>query len=623
MATASPSQLGAIRFGVFEVDLRAGELRKQGVKIKLQEQPFQLLQILLERPGEVVTREELRQRIWPADTFVDFDGGVNNAVKRLREALGDKGEAPRFIETLPRRGYRFMGTVNGITPLISAFGSQPRTERWLSRRTLRVGVLIGLGSVVLLLGITRFAPNKWWEYLRGRRDIPQIRSLAVLPLQNLSGDQTQEYFADAMTEELITELSRLSALRVISRTSVMRYKKTDKPLPEIARELGVDGIVEGSVIRSGDRVRVTAQLIYAAKDTNLWAQTYDRDLRDVLSLQSAVAQAVADEIRAKMTPGEKMRLGEPHPVNPAALEAYLKGEYRGDMSRFGKNARYEAIKYYELATQLDPKFARAYVALAWARSANVGPTPEEASAVRNALEKALALDPNLALAHFAMALYKIAPDFDFAGAEREFQRAIELNPNDADFHDRYGSYLYATGRYQEAEREKQTAQELDPAGDHLSDLYMAQGKYEDVVKVVRDQLDIHPNDAFCHFSLAQAYLRSARYKEAIPELQQTVNLSGYSEMAKPLAQAYANSGYKSALRLWAKDLELAQGNRAAPTWVAEVYTILGDKENAFMWLERAYAQRDGYLLGLKEPVWQPLYSDPRYQDLVRRVGLPP
>src|SRR4029077_5305691 len=212
--------------------------------------------------------------------------------------------------------YRFIGTVNGSTPSSPVHGSQPRTEFRLSRRILRAGLLIGLGSVVLLLGIERFAPNKWWQYLRGRSDLPQIRSIAVLPLQNLSGDQTQEYFADAMTEELITELSRLSELRVISRTSVMRYKKTDKPLPEIARQLGVDGIVEGSVLRSGDRVRITAQLIYAPRDTNLWAQTYDLDIRDVVILQSAVAGAIADEVRVKMTPGEKKLMTDPHPVNP-------------------------------------------------------------------------------------------------------------------------------------------------------------------------------------------------------------------------------------------------------------------------------------------------------------------
>ncbi len=294
MQDVGPSR-GAIRFGVFEVDLRAGELRKQGVKIKLQEQPFQVLQILLEHPGEIVTREDLCQRIWPSDTFVDFDGGVNNAIKRLREALGDRAETPRFIETLPRRGYRFIGPVNANAATTSADGSLPTAEPHTgtrSNRTLRIGTFVRLGLAALLLAVVGFTSNQWWQHLRGRGDVPQIRSIAVLPLQNLSGDPAQEYFSDAMTEELITELSRISAIKVISRTSIMRYKKTDKPLPEIARELGVDGIVEGSVLRSGDRVRITAQLISAAKDANLWAQTYDRDLRDVLALQSAVASAI-------------------------------------------------------------------------------------------------------------------------------------------------------------------------------------------------------------------------------------------------------------------------------------------------------------------------------------------
>jgi TolB-like protein/DNA-binding winged helix-turn-helix (wHTH) protein/Flp pilus assembly protein TadD len=618
MEVVEPTR-GAIRFGLFEVDLRAGELRKQGVKIKLQDQPFQLLQILLERPGEVVTREELREKIWPSDTFVDFDGGVNNAVKRLREALGDKAENPRFIETLPRRGYRFIGTVNGNTPVK---GSRPGTESRLGRRTLRVSLLIGLGCVVLLLGIARFASNKWWQSLWGRGELPQIRSLAVLPLQNLSGDQTQEYFADAMTEELITELSRLSALKVISRTSVMRYRKTDKSLPEIARELGVDGIVEGSVLRSGDRVRITAQLIYALNDTNLWAQTYDRDLRDVLILQSAVAGAIADEIRVKMTAGEKVRMADSHPVNPAALEAFLKGRYHSDTARFGKDARFKAAEYFEQATRIDPTFARAYVALAWAHIPNVAPTPEEVPAVTSALEKALALDPNLADVHGALARFKEFHDWDFPGAEREFQRAIELDPNNATFHDQYGDYLDRMGRYQEGEREEQLAQQLDPGSDHLMDGYSHRGAYGRFLEIARNQVEAHPDDFYAHHYLSEACLRTGRYKEAIEELQRVVVLSGYAEMARPLAKAYAASGYQGALRLWAKDLEQAQGNPASPTHVAEVYTYLGDKENAFKWLEKAYSERDGFLVGLGGAEWQSLRSDPRFHDLVRRVGLP-
>jgi TolB-like protein/DNA-binding winged helix-turn-helix (wHTH) protein len=627
MDTASPSQLGAIRFGVFEVDLRVGELRKQGVKIKLQEQPFQVLQVLLEKPGEIVTRDELRKRIWPSDTFVDFDGGVNNAIKRLREALGDSADNPRFIETVPRRGYRFIGPVNGNVSAthaseLPAVGPSS-TALWSRSRTLRVGILIGLGVAALLLAIVGFTPNNWWQRLRGKSDVPEIRSIAVLPLQNLSGDPTQEYFADAMTEELITELSHLSALKVISRASVTRYKNTNKSLPEIARELGVNGFVTGSVLRSGDRVRITAQLIYAPTDTNIWAQTYDQDLGEVLSLQSAVAQAVADEIRVKMTPGEKVRMRATHPVNPAALEAYLKGQYHSNTTRFGKNARFESIKYFEEATKIDPNFARAYVALAWAHIPNVAPTPEETPMVRDVLEKALVLDPNLSNAHLALARFREFHDWNFPAAEREFQKAIELNPNDAGAHDFYGDFLENMGRHDEGQREEQLAQELDPVSDHLMDGFNHRGQYGQVLEIARSRVEAQPDDGVWHYYLAYAYLHLGRYKEFFDEMESVVVLSGYPEMARPLAKAYAKSGYEDALRLYAKDLESALGNPAAPTWVAEVYTILGDKGNAFKWLERAYAERDGFLVSLRDPEWQSLRSDPRFQDLLRRVGLPP
>src|SRR5262249_52570249 len=333
-----------------------------------QEQPFQLLQILLERPGEVVTREDLRKRIWPSDTFVDFDGGVNNAVKRLRDALGDQADNPCFIETLPKRGYRFIGPVNGIA---SAAGSQPTPES--AQRTLGKGILIPLWSAVLVLGLAIFAPKGWRQYLQARNNVPQIRSLAVLPLQNLSGDPAQEYFADAMTEELITELSRLSALRVISRTSVMRYKKSDKLLPEIAQELGVDGIVEGSVVRSGERVRVTAQLIYAPRDSNLWAQTYDRELSDVLTLQRSVASAIAEEVQAKMTPQEQQHVKSLRPLNRKALDAYLAGRFHSDRAnqlqvrngfeqQFAEEER-QAIASFEQAIREDPQYIPAYLAI--------------------------------------------------------------------------------------------------------------------------------------------------------------------------------------------------------------------------------------------------------------------
>jgi TolB-like protein/DNA-binding winged helix-turn-helix (wHTH) protein len=428
MDTASPSQLGAIRFGVFEVDLRVGELRKQGVKVKLQEQPFQVLQVLLEKPGEIVNREELRNRIWPSDTFVDFDGGVNNAIKRLREALGDSADNPRFIETIPRKGYRFIGPVNGggATAPVSGSPAVPgslHTALKPGSRTLRLGILIGLGFATLLFATVGFAPSAWWQRLWSRNHVPGIRSIAVLPLQNLSGDPTQEYFADAMTEELITELSRIRALKVISRTSATRFKKTDKPLPEIARELGVDGIVEGSVLRSGDRVRITAQLIYAAKDTNLWAETYDRELRDVLALQSSVASAIAKEINVEVTPQEQLRLKNIRPVNQKALDAYLTGRYhlekkvaQSDFFKGRERAVEEeyskSIQSFRKAIEEDPTYAPGYVGLADALLSAYVPSDQAIAEARAAVIKALQLDDNLEDAHLTLAMIYMQRDWD-------------------------------------------------------------------------------------------------------------------------------------------------------------------------------------------------------------------
>src|SRR5207248_3346578 len=305
MEGAHPSR-GAVRFGVFEVDLRVGELRKRGVKVKLQDQPFLILQVLLEHSGEVVTREQLREKIWPSDTFVDFDQGLNNAIKRLRESLSDSPENPRFIETVPRHGYRFIGNL-GVTP----------------------------GG---------------------------IKSLAVLPLENLSRDPEQEYFAEGLTEALITTLAKIGELRVVSRTSAMLYKGVRKPLREIARELEVDAIVEGTVLRVGRRVRITAQLIDAPKETHLWAESYERDLRDVLTLQSEVAKAIAREVRVKIAPQEQANLAQPQPVDPEAYEAHLKGRYH--WNRRSGEALPKAVQYFQQAIAKDPTYAAAYSGLA-------------------------------------------------------------------------------------------------------------------------------------------------------------------------------------------------------------------------------------------------------------------
>jgi len=366
----SPSR-ATLTFSDFELDLRARELRKLGVKVKLQEQPFQILQILLEHPGEVVTREELQRRIWPADTFVDFDHGLYNAIKRLREALGDTADTPQFIETLPKRGYRFIGTLNGngigvlpaeqVARQAVRAAPEPKApsapvtlttrRRWRFVLWGAAAMVVVAAVVLLLLVIPPGVAGNIRRRIFREPDAPAIQSIAVLPLQNMSPDPSQEYFADGMTEELITELSGISALKVISRTSVMRYKKSDKSLPEIARELHVDGIVAGSVVRDGNEVRVTAQLIYAATDKNIWARSFERQFQDSLALQSEVAFAIAGAVRAQVAPDEQARLQTARPVNPKAIEAYLRGNYHLDRygSGSGLEEAQEALKYFRQA----------------------------------------------------------------------------------------------------------------------------------------------------------------------------------------------------------------------------------------------------------------------------------
>src|SRR2546427_6898178 len=382
-----------IRFGVFEADFRAGELRKRGVKIKLQEQPLQILQMLLQHPGEVVARDELRQKIWPADTFVDFEQGLYNAVKRLRDALKDSAEKPRFIETLSRHGYRFIGTID--------------------------------------------------------EGVRKIQSLAVLPLDNLSRDPEQEYFAEGLTEALITTLAKIGELRVVSRTSAMLYKGVRKPLREIARELEVDAIVEGTVLRAGQRIRITAQLIDATNETHLWAESYERHLRDVLHLQAEVAEAIAKQVRVKLTPQERAHLAQIQPVNPEAYEAYLKGRYH--WLRRNSEELPKAVQYFEQAIAMDPTYARAYAGLADSLSGLgvyfVAPDQGCGKAKTLAL-RAVGMDAGLAEAHAALAWATMWHDCDFLIAEREFERSIELSPRYATAHMWLGFCLGMMGRYE-------------------------------------------------------------------------------------------------------------------------------------------------------------------------------
>ncbi len=477
----SPAAARVLRFGVFEADLHARELRKQGMQIKLQEQPFQILAFLLEHPGEIVTREHLRQKLWPADTFVDVDNSVNAAINRLREALGDSPESPRFVETLPRRGYRFVAPVteikgperdsvhenaNAMIPArseeVPAIGNL-RGSRTIAKLSLAVAL------VVILVAASVWAWEKWREPI-SLQNSPHITSLVVLPLTNLSGDPSQDYFADGMTDELTTDLARISSLKVISETSAMRYRGAHTPLRQVAQELDVDAVIEGSVTRSGDQVRITAQLIDVKNDRHLWAQSYDRHGIDVLGLQRDVARAIANQIHLKLTPAEASRLETLPTHDQQAFDAYLHAKYHIHSALAVEADANAAIAEAEQAVTLDPDFAEAYVVIAQGCFAKIfdwagGKEHDEKAFV--ALSRAIALNPALAEAYAARGslYYTRLHNFDVVSAVADYRRAISLNPNLAEAHHNLGAELTHAGLHDQAIEEFRTTLRLDPQND--------------------------------------------------------------------------------------------------------------------------------------------------------------
>ena len=610
---------GTIRFGAFEVDLRTGEMRKHGIKIKLQEQPLQILRHLLEHPGEIVTREELQKRIWPVDTFVDFDHGLYSAVQRLRDALGDTAETPRYVETLPRRGYRFIAAVhhgNGVEAKAErASVDAPTsvfTERPVPRRSLRIPFLVAAGvAVVVLLSALEFMGGSFRERLLGKPAVPAIRSLAVLPLQNLSNDPNEEYFADGMTDALITDLAQIGSLKVISRTSTMRYKKSDKTLPEIARELNVDGIVEGTVQHFGDRVRITAQLIYGPSDKHFWANSFERDARNVLSMESEIAGAIATQIQANLTPEQEAQIANARPLNLKAFEAYLQGKYHLTRARDVEDRRGQqetmqselamARDYFQKAISEDPNYAPAYVGLSqtwFDRSVAEGGPEKE----REALEKALQLDPTLAEAHVALGELDHIRFWNWADSERELKRAIELNPNLANAHAEYQSFLEDMGRFDEGMREYLRAQELDPGNyaPRPSPFYVRR-QFDKSIEMARNDIERHAFGAYPHFELAGSYEAKGMHDEAIQECEVFLRMQGYENMANSMHSALQAAGYKGALKEWVREMEAAraQGENIPSGELAQLYSVLGDGDHTIAWLEKAYEERDTYLSGLK------------------------
>jgi TolB-like protein/DNA-binding winged helix-turn-helix (wHTH) protein/Flp pilus assembly protein TadD len=638
---------GRLRFGVFEADLRAGELRKHGLRIRLQEQPFLVLAMLLQRAGQVVTREELQKKLWPADTFVDFDHGLNKAVNKIRDALGDSAESPRFVETVARRGYRFLAEVKGADeiavhspkfapaqlasshPPASQTGDRAEFVDAAGMPQRRLPPLAWkISAFVLLAVIAAFAA---WKVHSRNRPAPAIHSLAVLPLESLSNDASQDYFADGMTDELISDLGQISALRVISRTSVMAYKHARKPLPQIARELNVDAIVEGTVLRSGDQVRITAQLIDAAADKHLWSQSYEGELKDTLALQNQVARAIAEQIRINLNPQEQAALKSAKVVNAEAYESYLKGRYF--WNKRTPDSLKVALAYFNQAIEEDPTYAQAYSGLAdtyallgdWQYGVM---TPKEAlPKAKAAASKALELDSTLSEAHNSLAFCFDAFDWDFDAAGKEFQRSIELNPGYATAHHWYSWHLSLLGRYDEAIEEMRKAKILDPLSliinADLAELLSIAHFYDESIIQSRKTIEMDPNFALAHNQLAQAYLQKHMNAEAIAELQKAVKLSaGCPTCIANLARAYAASGRTGEAGKLLSDLKShSNGGYSDAAEVSMVYAALGDKDRAMHWLEIGYEQRfnPGVLL---RPGFDPLRADPRFQDLLRRIGLP-
>jgi TolB-like protein/Tfp pilus assembly protein PilF len=566
-----------MRFGSFELDSTSGELYKEGRKVALPPKALEVLKALLERPGKVVTREGLRARLWAADTFVEFDDSLNHAVRKLRQALGDSPEDPEFIETLPRYGYRLIAS-----------------------------------------------------RVRATEPGPRIRSLAVLPFANLSDDPQQEYFADGMTDALITDVSTIRAVKVISRTSVMQYKGAKKPLPQIARELKVDGVIEGSVQRSGGQVRVTVQLIHARTDTHLWAGSYERDFRDVLTLQSEVARAVAREIKAALTSEESTRLASARPVSPAAYEAYLKGQFHWYKLSPGHLDR--ALSYFQFALEEDPNYALAHVGIAnvWLVRADAGfMLPGEAfPKARAAVLKALEIDQALAEAHIALANVMALYDRDWPAGEREFRRAVELNPNNADGHFMYADFLISMKRSEEWADEMQRVLELDPLnpffqcfyGWHLVYLHQC----DDAISHFREALGADPSFSSAHMGLWGAFCRKGMPEDALVEAREFFAVLGDHEVEDALRRGYAEGGYSRAMHLGAEMLAERSRNCHVPSVrIARLYVHAGENDRAMEWLQRAFEQRETPLMHLGVAWdWDVLRNDPGFRDLLRRIGLP-
>jgi TolB-like protein/DNA-binding winged helix-turn-helix (wHTH) protein/Flp pilus assembly protein TadD len=610
----------SMKFDDLELDVGSYQLRRNGSVVKLERIPMELLILLASRNGQLVSREEIVEKLWGKDVFVDSAHGVNTAIRKIRNALQDDPEEPRFIETVVGKGYRF------VAPLVTAPQEvlPPVTDhsRLRSKTFLLIGAcLIGVLSIGAYLVLRHFWPAGAFQ---GGRTM-----LAVLPFENLTADPNQDYFSDGLTEEMITQLGRLDPrqLGVIARTSAMSYKHSTKAVDQIGRELGVNYILEGSARREGERLRVTAQLIQVRDQSHVWAAEYDREMQSVLQVQSEVANAIGKEVRLKLAPEQRAQAGNPRPVNPEAYEAYLKGRYF--IEKWTEEGTRVGREYFEQAIQKDPTYALAYAGLAdsyvWGRA---GLPPEEAlQRARTAATKALELDDTLGEPHAALAQIKFVNDWDWAGAEAQFKRAIELNPNDANALHMYSHYLLSMGRMQESLEVSRRALEHDPVSPtmqlHLGFHYLTARQYELAIPQYLKVLQADPSLADAHNQLAVAYRQKGMLDQSVAEYLQVETLLGMTpEQISELKSAYARSGMRE---FWLTVLEIIESSdqiKISPYQIASYYAILNKKDESFDWLEKAYTAHDASLVAIKtDSDFDNLHSDGRFADLLRRMKL--
>ena len=634
-------------FGPFILDPEQRRLSRDEGLIAVPPKGMDILIFLVQHRGEVVTKDNLIQNVWP-NTFVE-EANLSQNVFLLRKALGERAQENRYIATVPGRGYRFVASVNqvdaeagapaekqalgidavpepqpaaAVPPVFPTTSLAPPSAR--SSHRIAITWSVFAVAVVILLA---FAQRHHW--LGGSAKAAGVSSIAVLPLENLTGDSGQDYFADGMTDALITDLAQIGALRVISHTSVEQYKGTRKPLPQIARELNVDAVVEGSVARSGNRVRVNAQLIQALNDEHLWARAYEGELDDVLTLQNNISRNIADEIQVRLMPGEQARLARRASVKPEAYEAYLKGRYF--WSKRTADSLRTSIDYYQQAIAADPQFAAAYAGVADTYSiigSDVMPASVASEKARAAAMKAVELDPSLAEGHAALALVHFYYDWNWNGAESECRRAIELNPNYATAHSWYSLYLGAMGRKAEALIEAQRARELDPlspsVGIRLAGAYLATGQHDQALQELTKTLELDPGFSSAHEVRAKVLESMGQFTDSMAEFQKAVDMAPVAPNLAALAHGYALSGQRDQALALLQKLQLRQKqDYVSPYELAAIYTGLGDKDQALFLLEQAYRERDSRMpFLLVDTGMKPLHSEPRFQGLVSKLGLP-